>query len=114
MRMTRMFLGVAVLGLLVACGGGGGDAADPGGGVDIPQWPDALEDGGADAAVDLGLSETVGPLDAEGETSDPGVADDAVDGGDVPGPTGYVSARKVATAGDRIGGDNAWGAVGRS
>lgn len=114
MWMTRMFLGVAVLGLLVACGGGGGDAADPGGGVDVPQWPDALEDGGADAAVDLGFSEAVGPLDAEGETSDPGVADDAVDGGDVPGPTGYVSARKVATAGDRIGGDNAWGAVGRS
>lgn len=90
MRAYRYLL-VLVMTALVACGGG-------------ERGADAFVDGGQDVSVADGF------VPEDGGQGDPGAADVA----DAAAPVPYVSARKVASVEDRIGGDNAWTAVGRS
>ncbi len=100
MNLTRwMGFGMALLlagGLACGGSGGGGDATD----LLAPDVPDTTPDGITDT-----LPDTVGDLPAEA-TDVPADVD--------AGPTPYVSARKVTTKADLVGGDNAYGFVGRS
>ncbi|HQC45792.1 MAG TPA: hypothetical protein PLC97_11310, partial [Myxococcota bacterium] len=115
MRFTSVLFSVAgaafVLALMTGCGD---DQTPP---TDAVVSEDVVDNEGIQGDID---SDTSTDLDDRDDTQvDTGDHGDDADTNDVPddeisGPTGYVSARKVTTVDDRIGGLNAWGAVGRS
>lgn len=119
MRFTSVLFSVAgaafVLALMTGCGDG---QTTP---TDAVVSEDVVDNEGIQGDVDSDTpTDTPTDLDDRDDTQvDTGDHGDDADTNDVPddeisGPTGYVSARKVTTVDDRIGGLNAWGAVGRS
>lgn len=105
---------IVALGLVLAgCGAEMGDKPSPDHGTTDLGVPDA--GGGEDGIADLGPAD-LGPADLGPADVGPGdVATDVPPDVDVPQPPKpFLSARKVATVDDRIGGDNAYGIVGKS
>lgn len=102
MKTARWTVLAAVLAVAGAAGCGGGD----GPGTDV-----------ADVAGDPGADVPDVPADVPAEAAPdvlPDLPPEADDPGQDTGPKPYLSARKVASKADLVGGDNAYGMVGRS